>query len=68
MCMEKHVLVKKMFKNMLSMDLSQHTCIKKTVDGDETHKLSYEGTVLSAVVSKEGHAESLLEQKRTLYY
>ena len=31
MCMEIHVLVKKMFRNGLNMGLPQLTCVKKAV-------------------------------------
>ena len=45
------------------MNLYQWARVKKTVDGVETHWLSTKEKVLSAMVSKGGHAESVLEDK-----
>ena len=58
MCIEKHVLVKKMFTNGLAtMNLNQYV---------ETHWLSGKENFPHAVVNKEGHAESSLTWKDTL--
>ena len=63
--MKKHVLVKNTFTNWLNMGLPQGVCVKKTVKGEETHHLSSKEKIVSILVSKEGHADSVLRCKRT---
>ena len=65
MSIERHVLVKKIIPDKLNMSLPLWAWVKKTICGVETHRLSHKEKVLGAVVSKEGHAESLLGHEWT---
>ena len=47
------------------MGLSLGAWVKKTVDREETQLLSGKEKVLGTAVSKEGHADNLLEHDRT---
>ena len=65
MCMEKHVLAKKMFSNWLNIFFSLQAQVEKIVHGVKIYWLSSkENTALS----KEGHADSLLGHERTYHY
>ena len=58
MCTEKNDSIRNEFTNELSMSLSLRTRVEKTVHGVESHSLI---NVLSAAVSKEGHADASSE-------
>ena len=69
MCIEKHVLVKKMFTNELNMGLPPQAWVEKTVYVVvETHWFSCKEKVLGSAESKEGHTDSLLEDEKTHCY
>ena len=57
---EKHVLVKEMLTNRLSMGLSLWTWDEKTVDGVEIYQFFGKEITLGTAVCKEGHADSFL--------
>ena len=59
---------KKMFTHGLNMSLPLQAWVGKSVHEVETHRLSGKEKVLGAVVSKEGHADSLLGHERTHHY
>ena len=50
------------------MGLPPWACVEKTIHELETLRLSGKSKVLGIVVSKDGHADSLLEHENTLYY
>ena len=54
-------VVKKLFMNWLNIGLLQWDWVKKTVHGVETHWLSSIEKIPGLLVSKEGHADNLLE-------
>ena len=58
MYMKKHVLVKKLFTNGLTIGFPLGTWVKKTVHGVETNWLSSKEKVLDKAVNKEGYADS----------
>ena len=58
-----YVPVKKIFTNGPNMGLLLWVLAKKKVHGQEIH--SGNENVPDAAVSKEGHADSILEQERT---
>ena len=58
----------KKFTNELNIGLPLWARIKKTVDKVKTHWLFSKEKILDTVISKEGHADSLLEQERTHHY
>ena len=57
-----------MFTNRLSMGLPLRAWVKKTVYGMETERLSSKEKILSAVVSKEDHADNVLGYERIHHY
>ena len=67
-CIEKHVLVKKIFANGLYVGLARQAWVGKTVHRVERHWLSGKEKVPGAVVSKEGHADSLLNLEKCHVY
>ena len=54
MCLERHVLIQKMFTNGVNIDLPIQASIEKTIQWKHTDILVREN-FSSAVVSKEGH-------------
>ena len=68
MCTERHILLKKIFPDELNMGLPLRACVEKKVYVVETHRLTSKKKVQSTVVSKEGHADSLLEHEKSNYY
>ena len=58
----------KMFTNRLNIGLLLWDWMEKTVHRVETHWLSSKEKVLGAVVSKEGHADSVLGHEKTHHY
>ena len=65
-CIETHILVKKIFTNRLNLNLTLQAWIKKTVHGGETHWISSKEKVLDAVINKEGHTDNVLGYKRLI--
>ena len=58
---EKYAVVKKMFTSGLNISLSRRVWVEKTVHRMEAQNKK----VPDAAASKQGHADSLLEHKRT---
>ena len=58
----------KMFTNELNIGLSLQTWVKKTIHGMEMYWLSSKEKVLGSVISKEGHAVSVLGYEKTHHY
>ena len=58
----------KMFTNGLNKDFPLWDTVEKTVHRVEAHWLSSNKNVPTAVVSKEGHADSLQGHKKTHFY
>ena len=65
MCTEKHLLDKNMYTNRLNMGLPLKAQDEKRIHRVETHWLSSKEKVADTMVSKEGHADCLLEDERT---
>ena len=57
----------KMFTNQLNIGLPQQARVEMTVHGMETHWLSCKEKVSGSAVSKEGHADMLLRQRKYNY-
>ena len=68
MCMEKHVLVKKIFTNRLNIGLARQAWVKKKIHRRETWWLSDQETILDAADIEEGHADCLLGHDMTRHY
>ena len=58
----------KIFTNGLNMVWSLWAWVEKQVHGVETHWLSGKEKFLDAVVSKEDHADNVLEHERVNHY
>ena len=67
MCMEEHILIKRVLMNGLNMGLPLWSWVEKIVHGLETHWLSGKEKVPS-ITSKEGHSDSLLGHERIHHY
>ena len=57
-----------MFTNGQNMDLPPWAYVEKTVHGVKTHWHSSKEKVPGTVVSKEGHADSVLKHEMTHHY